>query len=87
MTRRESECVPAETGIIGYPPSMRNILPRPLRRKKPASTATDEVLEEVKQQGEEDDTDTAKGTSGGSGDPITPSLSANRKTVEGHPSD
>ncbi|MET7702877.1 MULTISPECIES: hypothetical protein [unclassified Streptomyces] len=62
-------------------------IPRLLRRQKPTRTATEEVLEEVKQQGAEDDVDTSSGGRGGSGDPLTPSRSANRKTVEGHPSD
>jgi hypothetical protein len=66
---------------------MRNFLPHPLRCKTPTRTATEEVLEEVREQGEEADTDTAEGTAGGSGDPITPSLPANRKTAEGRPSD
>jgi len=73
--------------MCGYSPHMRNILPRRLRRKKPTRTATEEVLEEVKDQGAQDDTDTATGSPGGSGDPITPSLPANRKAAEGHPSD
>ncbi|MFD5073857.1 hypothetical protein [Streptomyces sp. NPDC058371] len=66
---------------------MRNILPRPLRRKKPTGTATEEVLEEVKDLGEEEDTGAPESPPGGSGDPVSPSPSANRKTVEGHPSD
>ncbi|MFD7712677.1 hypothetical protein [Streptomyces sp. NPDC059786] len=66
---------------------MRNILPRPLRRNKPTRTATEEALEEIKQQDIEDDFDTSKGTSGGTGDPITPSLPASKRTAEGHPDD
>jgi hypothetical protein len=66
---------------------MNTILRRLPWRKKPTRTATEEYLEEVKQQGNEDDTDTGEGTGGGAGDPITPSLPANRNTAEGHPSD
>jgi hypothetical protein len=66
---------------------MPKISLRHLGRKKPTRTATEEVLEEVKEQGAEDDVDTSAGGRGGSGDPITPSRSANRRTVEGHPSD
>ncbi|POX43696.1 hypothetical protein [Streptomyces sp. Ru72] len=66
---------------------MSTILSRLPWRKKPTRTATEEVLEEVKEQGHEDDTDTGGGTGGGAGDPITPSLQANRKTAEGRPSD
>ncbi|MER5182942.1 hypothetical protein ABT009_32085 [Streptomyces sp. NPDC002896] len=68
---------------------MREILQRPVRRKKAATrtatTATEEYLDEVEQTGHEEDTDTAA-PGGGSGDPITPSPQANRNTAEGHPS-
>ncbi|WP_055495938.1 hypothetical protein [Streptomyces sp. TP-A0356] len=64
---------------------MRTILRRLPWRKKPTRTATEEVLEEVKQQGHEDDTDTTRGTGGTGGDPITPSLHANRNSARGRP--
>jgi hypothetical protein len=57
---------------------MRKILQRPPRRKKATRTATEEVLEEAREQGHEDDTDTAEGRGGGTGDPITPSHRANK---------
>ncbi|MFF6996811.1 hypothetical protein ACFY93_17925 [Streptomyces sp. NPDC008313] len=62
---------------------------RPSRREKPARTATEEVLEEVKEQEYEDDTGTGTsgGDRGGSGDPISPSPGANRRTAEGRPQD
>ena len=66
---------------------MSTILSRLPWRKKPTRTATEEVLEEVKLQGHEDDTDTGVGTGRRSGDPITPSPRANRKTAEGRPFD
>jgi hypothetical protein len=66
---------------------MRDTDPRPTGRKKPTQTATEEVLEEVKELGEQEDTDTTEGTPEGTGDPVTPSRPANRKTAEGHPSD
>ncbi|MEU6371411.1 hypothetical protein ABZ876_38515 [Streptomyces sp. NPDC046931] len=65
---------------------MRTLLRRLTWRKKPTRTATEELLEEAKQQELEDDTDTSPGAGGGAGDPITPSLNANRNTAEGHPS-
>ncbi|MEU6098649.1 hypothetical protein [Streptomyces sp. NPDC047079] len=64
---------------------MRTLLERLPWRKKPTRTATEELLDEAKQQELEDDTDTSRDT-GGAGDPITPSPHANRKTAEGRPS-
>ncbi|WP_329523495.1 hypothetical protein OG983_02710 [Streptomyces jietaisiensis] len=52
---------------------------------KPAGTAAEEVLEELKELGEEEDTDTSAGAPGGSGDPLTTSRHANREAAEGHP--
>jgi hypothetical protein len=63
---------------------MRTILRRLSWRKKPTRTATEEYLEEVKEQGREDDTDTGEATGGGAGDPITPSRYANRNASGGH---
>jgi hypothetical protein len=60
---------------------MRKIMQRPLRRKKATRTAAEEVLEEAKQQGHEDDTDTSPGRERGPGDPITPSIRANREAT------
>ncbi|MCF1510927.1 hypothetical protein [Streptomyces glomeratus] len=65
---------------------MRTLLQRLSRRKKPTRTATEELLEEAKQQELEDDTGISRDTGGGAGDPITPSPRANRNTAEGHPS-
>ncbi|TLS45278.1 hypothetical protein FE633_16125 [Streptomyces montanus] len=59
----------------------------PLRRKKATRTAAEEALEEAKQQGHEDDTDTGRGRARGPGDPITPSIRANREATGGDPPD
>ncbi|NGO10611.1 hypothetical protein G5C60_24195 [Streptomyces sp. HC44] len=61
---------------------MRKLMRRPLRRKKGTRTAAEEALEEVKEQGHEDDTDTSEGRDRGPGDPITPSTRANREATE-----
>ncbi|WP_037671221.1 hypothetical protein [Streptomyces griseus] len=66
---------------------MRNILKRRHTHKEPTRNATEEVLEELKQEGDEDDVDIAEPTHGGTGDPISPSPQANRRTAEGHPDD
>ncbi|MFG2127164.1 hypothetical protein ACGFNV_05125 [Streptomyces sp. NPDC048751] len=66
---------------------MRNNLKRRHTHKEPTHDATEEVLEELKQEGEEDDVDTSRPTHGGTGDPISPSPNANRRTAEGHPDD
>ncbi|GGX75976.1 hypothetical protein [Streptomyces minutiscleroticus] len=50
-------------------------------RKKPAGTATDEVLEELKDLGRQEDTDTRR-AEGGEGDPISPSVPANEEAAE-----
>jgi seryl-tRNA(Sec) selenium transferase len=59
---------------------MRKILQRPLRRRKATLTATEDALEEVEQQGHEEDTDTTN-RDGGVGDPISPSPEANKDAV------
>lgn len=61
---------------------MRKIMRRPSGRKKETRTATEEALEEVKEQGHEDDTDTTEGRDRGPGDLITPSTRANREATE-----
>ncbi|GAA2649212.1 hypothetical protein [Streptomyces vastus] len=61
---------------------MRKIMRRPSGRKKEPRTAAEEALEEVKEQGHEDDTDTSEGRDRGPGDPITPSPRANREATE-----
>ncbi|WP_221356080.1 hypothetical protein [Streptomyces beigongshangae] len=52
--------------------------------KDSTTTATGEVLEELKEQGREEDTDTSKGRGAGGGDPVSPSPGANEDAVEGH---
>ncbi|NGO43747.1 hypothetical protein [Streptomyces ureilyticus] len=61
---------------------MRKIMRRPAGRQKETRTATEEALEEIKEQGHEDDTDTTEGRDRGPGDPITPSTRANREATE-----
>lgn len=87
--RPTPRCHRAGAPVCGYSPVMYTN-PRCLPwRKRPTRTATDEFLEEAKRQGHEDDTDdtdAAGDDGGGADDPITPSLHANRKAAEGHPS-
>ncbi|MFD1656768.1 hypothetical protein ACFSL4_00595 [Streptomyces caeni] len=66
---------------------MRTVPRRLPWRGNPARTVTDELLEEAERQGHEDDTGTAEDDGGGAGDPITPSLHANRKAAGGRRSD
>jgi hypothetical protein len=64
---------------------MPNKPQHPVQREKETRTATDEALEELKEQGHEEDTDTSntsKGRDAGSGDPISPSPEANEDAVE-----
>ncbi|MFF0765189.1 hypothetical protein ACWDR2_34145 [Streptomyces sp. NPDC003631] len=53
---------------------------------KHAPSATDEVLKEFEEQSREGDTDTRTPSRGGTGDPLTPSPRANKKTAQGRPS-
>ncbi|MEU5703947.1 hypothetical protein [Streptomyces aurantiacus] len=64
---------------------MPNKPQHPVQREKETRTATDEALEELKEQGHEEDTDTSdtsKGRGVGPGDPISPSPGANEHAVE-----